>query len=736
MKKLILTFMAVMTILFVAILMPKTTVNAESLDLYDDEIINPTINQSNQQYTFTNLEPYSEYVVRLVPKGIYDFAQGLAQMNFSIEVLGTDHGSEIVYGNSMVYNQLISNDTITTYEFQTTNTDLWLEIYFWFESWSEADYYNLMGDFTNTFDLQLIHLGYYQVPDTTDPVFTVSETVLNIPYYESVPLEDITALVTATDDVDGNLTSSIQIYEDNYSIYESYQVGGEYYIVYSVSDSANNTAYLTIDINIIDNIKPIFSDGLTDYSDNSTIQLTWYDDEDDRGNNPFTTILQNAQFEDVIHGNVIFMDPTAITNGWSFDHSQGIELFDGSVSGIYNHYIIAVDPSGNSTRINFELTVLENQDPVIDGLSTIDIEIDDISNSYLLSQYYASDTEDGELSLSIVSSDLNTSALGTYTVVLSAVDSFGAETQKTITVNVIDTVLPIIKLNGNLVTAYTKQYNLSETNDIQQLFNLITATDNYDGDLTSSINFPESVNLTTIGTTIYDVTVTDSSGNTRTLELTIVVKDDIAPTFNSTSSSVTGTQLTQLSLTHFESLIDVSDNYDTLGNITIQLYKDEYTANYNVLGTYRVIYSATDSSGNVAFHIFYVDVVNYNAPVFVFDSSLIVVTDNQPITESELQTLLESYGVVVTDLNYTISIIEEDYFANSDQVGLYSMSLRIDYEDNTSDVIQLSFKVVDDMSSEDPSLFGSLTNIQKTLTITISSIMLLSVAFVVYRKKR
>ncbi len=56
--------------------------------------------------------------------------------------------------------------------------------------------------------------------------------------------------------------------------------------------------------------------------------------------------------------------------------------------------------------------------------------------------------------------------------------------------------------------------------------------------------------------------------------------------------------------------------------------------------------------------------------------------------------VLEAYGIVVTELGYTVTIIEDDYLDNSTTRGDYTMRLLITYDDETSETIELNFEVV------------------------------------------
>ena len=112
------------------------------------------------------------------------------------------------------------------------------------------------------------------------------------------------------------------------------------------------------------------------------------------------------------------------------------------------------------------------------GSSNIDIEV---GTTFIDSGATAYDNEDGDLtSQIIVSGVVDTTTLGVYSIIYSVTDSDGNTTSLTRNVNVIDTTKPVITLLGS------SEINL----DVGQSYNEqgATATDNYDGDITSSIS--------------------------------------------------------------------------------------------------------------------------------------------------------------------------------------------------------------------------------------------------------
>ena len=117
----------------------------------------------------------------------------------------------------------------------------------------------------------------------------------------------------------------------------------------------------------------------------------------------------------------------------------------------------------------------------------------------------------------------------------------------------------------------------------------VTASDAEDGDITNKIVVTENtVNVNVAGTYKVTYSVTDSSNNTITKSINVVVKENNAPVINVSDNT-----------------IYVGDSFDPKANVTASDAEDgditnkieviENTVNTEVAGTYKVVYSVTDS---------------------------------------------------------------------------------------------------------------------------------------------
>lgn len=150
-----------------------------------------------------------------------------------------------------------------------------------------------------------------------------------------------------------------------------------------------------------------------------------------------------------------------------------------------------------------------------------------------------------------------------------------------------DDVKPTITLSGNaaITVAHGSTYTDAGA----------TASDNAEGDITSSIAVTGTVNTSAIGTYTLTYNVTDAAGNvaepvTRTVSVTDQTKPVIALVGNATMSIVKGASFTDPGVT-------ASDNVD--GDISSKVVATG-TVNTSVIGSYTITYNVSDAAGNAA----------------------------------------------------------------------------------------------------------------------------------------
>tara|TARA_B110000967_G_scaffold188703_1_gene211773 strand:+ start:393 stop:1079 length:687 start_codon:yes stop_codon:yes gene_type:complete len=173
-----------------------------------------------------------------------------------------------------------------------------------------------------------------------------------------------------------------------------------------------------------------------------------------------------------------------------------------------------------------------------------------------------------------------------------------------------ETIAPVITLIGENPQIIFKNQNYVELG--------ATAIDNVDGDISNNIMISSSVNTQTIGS--YDViySVSDTAGNsTNVTRIVNVIEDTTAPEITllgeNPQTIVQNQNYVELGATAIDDIDgDISNNIQISSSVNTQ-----------VIGSYDVIYSVSDTAGNSANVTRTVDVVDDN-PIYLDDNGITI----------------------------------------------------------------------------------------------------------------
>ena len=247
------------------------------------------------------------------------------------------------------------------------------------------------------------------------------------------------------------------------------------------------------------------------------------DSSDDSGGNDSTApiITLNGQAIATVNLNSTYTDAGATaTDEVDGDLTSSIVTTGVVNTSVEGNYIITYtvsDTSGNTATATRQVIVEgDTTAPVITILGEADVSINQYT-PYIDAGATATDEVDGDLTSSIVTTGVvNTSVEGNYIITYTVSDTSGNTTTATRQVIVEgDTTAPVITILGEAdvsVNQYTPYIDAGAT-----------ATDNVDGDLTSSIVTTGVVNTSVEGNYIITYTVSDTSGNTATATRQVVV---------------------------------------------------------------------------------------------------------------------------------------------------------------------------------------------------------------------
>ncbi|MGD9604881.1 MAG: hypothetical protein AB7V00_01835 [Bacilli bacterium] len=204
----------------------------------------------------------------------------------------------------------------------------------------------------------------------------------------------------------------------------------------------------------------------------------------------------------------------------------------------------------------------------------------------------------------------------------------------------------------------------------------LVAMDDVDGDISANIiitNDGYTANKNILGEYPVIFSVSDSSSNTTNFTVFVIVVDNDNPIISG-QSNFTFKETSLVPLSYFQSFLSATDNYDgdVTSNITVS--SDNYTQNYNILGTHTIIFSASDSSSNVGTFTVNILVEDGTAPVFSGPQSI---NKGNDVTLTLASILSQISTLDNVDGNVTANIVVENdtYSRNANRVGSWEIEL-------------------------------------------------------------
>jgi hypothetical protein len=430
--------------------------------------------------------------------------------------------------------------------------------------------------------------------DSTAPVFSG-----NAVWYSNVDNPDslatIKASLSATDETDGDLTSSITLVSDGYT--GNTTTVGNYILRYEVSDAAGNTSYFNVEVRVVDIEDPII---------NLTGSSTYYVEYGSSYTEPGATVSDNYYTG---------LSPT-ITG-----------TVDANTLGTYYIYYNVTDPSGNvADQVIRTVIVRDTTGPTIEliGAATVYVEY---GSTYTELGAEAGDNHDGPLTYT-TSGTVNNSVLGTYTITYTTTDSSGNSDSVERTVIVRDTTAPVLTLNG----ASTIYIEFGDTYTEQGA----SWTDAYDGSGSAIVS--GSVNVGVLGTYTITYNAIDSNNNEATpLTRTVIVRDTSAPYLETSVTNIDTYNSLHEAFASVVSDVVVLDIHDGDLTSSITYTVNEYATANNVVGVYDVTLSVTDSSGNTFTHSFTITINDDVEPTFDYTGYLIDEATANAMTQDQIR---------------------------------------------------------------------------------------------------
>ena len=506
------------------------------------------------------------------------------------------------------------------------------------------------------------YLTTFSNGDEVSPEFGEAEIVAN-DANNPLTLSEIKSMISAWDEVDGNVTASIKVVEDNYSANKNKV--GTFTIKFSAEDSSGNIAYLTLYITNVDKVAPVFS-GTSTYTigNNETLDLT--------------TVKNGLIANDLVDGSCTI---SLKTDNYTTNKNK-----IGTHSVIYE----ARDLSGNTATYTVYIKVLDKVTPIIKGTNSYTQGNNQkLSLDTIKAGLTATDDVDGNLTTSITLKTDNYSAhyskVGTYTIIYTVSDEAGNSCDYPITVKVVDKIAPIIKGTNT----YTQGNN--QKISVESIKASLTASDDTDGNLTTSITLKAdnySNKFNNVGSHKVVFTVSDKAGNVSDFTVTINVVDNIAPVLSGPTSIDKAYNLS-LTLDDILQQFTVTDETSNLTWKNISVVRDDYSLNSNTPGSYVIHLQVKDGANNYSeIHTLTINVIDDIPPVFIV-SGVINVKQSLALSQDDLINILKIKGVY-DETTDSLTVLQNDYVNNENTVGVYDVIYEIANNEGKS---RYSFKV-------------------------------------------
>ncbi|MGS0971768.1 MAG: hypothetical protein ACVCEJ_00775 [Candidatus Izemoplasmataceae bacterium] len=285
----------------------------------------------------------------------------------------------------------------------------------------------------------------------------------------------------------------------------------------------------------------------------------------------------------------------------------------------------------------------------------------------------------------------------------------------------IDVSEPTFSESGAFILSYLDQTPIEVI-----IGNHITVHDEIDGDLSNQIMIEQDYYTNhehEIGSYLVKLSATDSSGNKATFDLTVLVKDEIAPVIDGPSSLNISVNNAPLVDNLIQQYYTINDGYD--GLLGYNITNDTYSVNKHMLGTYNVTFRATDGSSNSSTKSISLSVIDDVAPSIEGDSVLISPMSN-PLTINDIlatQTVSDNYS----NLSMADTIVTDLYSSNIHQIGTYTVTLKAEDSSGNSTTKIINIDVIDDVV---PVISGPVTYVDSYASdVTLDDIIsLLSIS--------
>ncbi|TDQ60507.1 HYR domain-containing protein, partial [Maritalea mobilis] len=357
----------------------------------------------------------------------------------------------------------------------------------------------------------------------------------------------------------------------------------------------------------------------------------------------------------------------------------------------------AEDSVGNFTTKSFTVTVVDNEDPVVNTPLLVTADTGPTANTG--TPYFstsANDNVDGSIPTTITTSPttgLNSGdpfPVGTTTVTATATDSAGNVGTTSFSVVVNDTGAPVVTVPSDIVVSV-------DPGEADAVVSFSTsAIDNVDGTLTPTISSSPTTGLNSgdafpVGTTTVTARAEDAAGNVTPKSFNITVNDneipDITVPANITTTTDPGSNTAIVNFT--ASAVDTVDGSIT-PTITTSPTTGLNSGSAFPIGTTTVSVRAEDAAGNADTKQFTITVGDGENPVFTSTQSNV----NMDIPFDENTAIVSYPTPTATDNSGSVSIMRTSGLASGSTFPVGTTTITHRAEDAAGNFVDQSFDVI------------------------------------------
>lgn len=364
----------------------------------------------------------------------------------------------------------------------------------------------LFGDAMREVGEQLIWYGYLE--DTTAPTITLNGSS-SLSITRGSTYTELGA--TVIDDFDGNLSVTISGSVNTSS-------SGTYRLTYSAIDSSGNEANVTRSVRVYTPYSPPAATPTPTPSPTPIPDTTA----------PVITITGDNPMSIEVGGSYSESGATAMDNVDGAITATPSGSVDANTAGTYTITYNATDSSGNSAEANRTVNVIQVKPLLANTTLSVDenatsgtvvgsVTVDNEGNSSI-TNFELNDTTTFEINASgsiKTKTTLSYATQNSYTLEANATNGAGTSANVTVTINLNDTIPPVITIIGDNPISIELDGSYSEEG--------ASAMDNADGNITHLINTSGSVDTATAGDYNITYSVSDNAGNEASAIRTVTV---------------------------------------------------------------------------------------------------------------------------------------------------------------------------------------------------------------------